>query len=299
MFTRIVLAGLVSAGFAVGYALAQGAPVKLPDQSFQAASIVVDGMVGKLDVMVGGAGPIVMSVEGEQDAIERFHAEVKDNVLRIRQDDSRALIDFSFWTEDSAEKIHVVLTAPSGTPLNIDGLVGDAAIGDLNAPLHAEVAAGSVKAGLLTEASIEAAGAGDITLGAVTGKLDIEVAGGGDMSAGDVGSVELSIAGSGDITLGNIAGGISIEIAGSGEVKAQSVNGPVKIEVAGAGDITIDSGKATSFDVEIMGAGDIKFGGEANNPKVEMFGSGDVWIRSYTGSLSSEGGGEVRVGGDG
>jgi len=114
-----------------------------------------------------------------------------------------------------------------------------------------------------------------------------------------VGSVELSIAGSGDITIGNIAGGISIEIAGSGEVKAQSVNGPVKIEVAGAGDITIDSGKATSFDVEIMGAGDIKFGGEANNPKVEMFGSGDVWIRSYTGSLSSEGGGEVRVGGDG
>ena len=69
--------------------------------------------------------------------------------------------------------------------------------------------------------------------------------------------------------------------------------------MAGSGDIKIAGGHATSFTVEVMGSGDVKFGGEANNPKVEMFGSGDVWIKSYTGSLSSEGGGEVRVGGDG
>ena len=195
-----------------------------------------------------------------------------------------------------SDRLDVRIRAPKGTPLNVDGLVGHIAVGDLEAPVKAELAAVSGTIGNVTRANVEMAGGGKLRIARVAGQFTGEVAGSGSVMTGPVGSADLEIAGSGSIAIGAVSGALKATIAGSGDVAAASVNGPIRVEIAGSGSVKIAGGTATALNLEIMGSGDFDFDGEATNPHVEVMGSGKVRIKSYRGNLTTEGTSNVRIG---
>lgn len=294
MLRPVVLGSLVVATSMGALSLSAGAQAP---QSFTAKTVRIDGMVGTLDVQVGTGAAIGYSISGDAEAIKDVTAAVEGDTLVINQKDPKSSWFMWFqWNSGSAtERVKISLTVPSGTPLDIDGLVGKASIGDINAPLKMDLAAAEVTVGAVTSAEIDAAGSGEITIASVKETLDLEIAGSGEIHVGSAGAVKADIAGSGELVVGTITGPLSVEIAGSGDVKVDSVAGDVSFSSAGSGDLSIKSGKATAFKVEIMGSGSVNFAGEAVNPNISLAGSGDIWVKSYSGSLNTSGVGEVRT----
>jgi hypothetical protein len=269
----------------------------LPTQTFTAKQVHVDGLVGKLDVQVSSGPQMTYTLSGEAEAIKEVTARVEGDTLIIDQKDPKESWFMWFkWNDGWNEnRIKVSLTVPTGTPLDIDGIVGDVTIGDIKGPLKFDLAAADAKIGAVTSAEIDAAGAGTIQISSVQGALDLDVAGSGDIQVGSAGSVNVDIAGSGELTVGTIAGGLSVDIAGSGDVAIDSVSGPVDFSSAGSGDVKIKSGRATPLKIEIMGSGSFDFGGEAVDPDISVAGSGEITIKSYTGKLNTSGVGEVHT----
>jgi hypothetical protein len=180
--------------------------------------------------------------------------------------------------------------------VNIDGLVGNADIGDTQAALRLDAAVTNAKIGKVASARIELGGDGRIDIASVTGDLNLDVGGSGKIKTGPVGDVRADIAGSGDAEFGAIANGLKLTIAGSGDVTAARVNGPVRIEIAGSGNVKIADGVADPLHLEVMGAGNFTFGGVAVDPHIEAFGSGSVRLKSYRGRLDNEGMADIKIG---
>jgi hypothetical protein len=271
----------------------------LPTQSFTAKSVHVDGLIGMLDIQVSSGPQMTYAIAGEAEAIKTVTATVEGDVLVIDQKDPRSSSWFMWfeWNSNWDEKrmIKVSLTVPTGTPIDIDGIVGDANIGDINGPLKIDIAGADARVGAVTSAEIDAAGAGSIQIKSVQGALSLDVAGSGDVEVGSAGSVNVDIAGSGSLKAGAVAGSLSVDIAGSGDVAIESVSGPVDFSSAGSGDVVIKSGRATPLKISIMGSGSFDFGGEAVDPNISVAGSGEIKIKSYTGTLNTSGVGEVHT----
>ncbi len=270
----------------------------LPTQSFSAKSVHVDGLVGQLDIQLSTGPQMTFTVSGNPEAIKDVTARVEGDVLVIDQKDPKSSSWFMWfqWSDDwHQSQIKVSLTVPSGTPLDLDSIVGDATVGDIRGPLKFDLAAADARIGAMATAEIDAAGSGEISIASVQGVLDLDVAGAGDIKVGSAGSVKVDIAGSGELTVGNVAGGLSVDIAGSGDVTVDSVQGPVDYSAAGSGDVVIKGGKANPLKVEIMGSGSFKFDGEAVDPDISIAGSGEIDIKSYSGKLNTSGSGEVRT----
>jgi uncharacterized protein YaiE (UPF0345 family) len=254
-------------------------------------------LVGQLDIQVSSGPQMTYTLSGEAEAIKDVSARVEGDTLVIDQKDPKS--SWFMWFEWNGDwddrRIKVSLTVPTGTPLDIDSIVGDVTIGDINGPLKFELTAADAKIGAVTTAEIDAAGAGSIQIASVQGALNLDVAGSGDVRVGNAGSVNVDIAGSGELTVGAIAGGLSVDIAGSGDVAIDSVSGPVDFSSAGSGDVVIKNGKATPLKISIMGSGSFDFGGEAVDPNISVAGSGEIKIKSYTGKLNTSGVGEVHT----
>jgi hypothetical protein len=278
---------------------AQSANVQtLPTQTFTAKSLRVDGLVGALDIQVSAGPQMTYTLSGQAEAIKDVTAVVEGDVLVIDQKDPKSSWFMWFqWNSGDwdGNRIKVALTVPTGTPIDIDGIVGDVTIGDINGPLEFDLAAADATIGAVTTAKIDAAGAGEIKIKSVQGALDLDVAGSGDIEVGTAGSVNIDIAGSGELKVGTIAGSLSVDIAGSGDVVIDSVAGPVDFTSAGSGDVVIKNGKATPLKIDIMGSGSFDFGGEAVDPDISVAGSGQIKIKSYTGRLNTSGVGEVHT----
>lgn len=294
MLRQVVLGSLVVATSMGALALSAGAQTP---QSFTAKNVHIDGMVGTLDVQVGTGATIGYTISGDAEAIKDVTAVVEGETLVINQKDPKSswFMWFEWNSGSTTERIKVNLIVPNGTPLDIDGFVGKATIGDINAPLKMDLAAAEARVGAVTSAEIDAAGAGEITISSVKELLNLDVAGSGEVHVGSAGAVKADIAGSGELVIGAISGSLSVDIAGSGDVKVDSVAGDVDFSSAGSGDLSIKGGKATAFKIEIMGSGSVNFAGEAVNPNISLAGSGDIWIKSYSGSLNTSGVGEVKT----
>jgi hypothetical protein len=249
---------------------------------------------------------MTVEVSGAKSRVAGLSVAVKGNTLQV--DGSENKNDTSVWDwhdwfnfsnlEDDrrSDSLFVKVTVPRGTDVNIDGLVGNADIGDTQAALRLDAAVTNAKIGKVASAKIELGGDGRIDIASVTGDLDLEVGGSGKVRTGPIGDVHADIAGSGDAQFGTIANGLKLSIAGSGDVTAARVNGPVRIEIAGSGNVKIADGVADPLHLEVMGAGDFTFGGVAVDPHIEAFGSGSVRLKSYRGHLDNEGMADIKVG---
>lgn len=282
-----------------------GAPAAVPTlrtspRTFDAKALTVEDVYGTLTVEVA-PGPVTVVLTARKTVLDRMTMTMQDGTLRVTEhsgvDSSWDIFRWlGYGDHGRADRVDVHIRAPQGTPLNVDGLVGNIAVGDLNAPVKLDLAVTSGTVGNVTRADVDMAGSGKVRIARVSGPLKAELAGAGGLITGPVASADLEIAGSGSATLGAVQNGIKATIAGSGDVAAASINGPLRVEIAGSGSVKIASGNATALNLEIMGSGDFDFGGEATNPHVEVLGSGKVRIRSYRGSLTTEGTSNVQIG---
>ena len=277
-----------------------------PTQVFNTTAVKLHDIVGRIDVQVRDRGPMLVQSAGAPNRVKAVHVSQDGSTLEIdsfaEPDSDRSVWDWHNWFNFSETdyrqggNLIVTVTVPRGASVRIDGLVGDASIGDTMGELRFEAAACKARIGRVSSAKISLAGTGRIELASVQGALDAEIGGSGKIVAGPTGSVKADIAGSGEAQFGPIARGLSLDIAGSGDASAAHVNGPVKIEIAGSGSVRIADGIADPLHVDMMGAGNVNFGGVAVDPHIDSVGAGSVRIKAYRGHLNSEGMADVKIG---
>jgi hypothetical protein len=137
--------------------------------------------------------------------------------------------------------------------------------------------------GRIGSSTIGTVSCGDLTIGAVDGKLEINAAGSGAVRTGDVsGDLEANVAGSGALIAGAIRGAAQINLAGSGDARLASAGGALQVNVAGSGDVQIAGGD-NRLDVNIAGSGNVTHSGTARNPEVSIIGSGNVTLARVSG----------------
>ena len=265
------------------------------DQSFNVRRVHIDKLTAQVElVTVAQPGPIRVQASGKPETMKEFHVRMVGDevVIRLDKEEDEAWFPwnlFNMWGKDrKVQDLRLRVTAPTGTPYEIENMIGTIAAGDLDAPLSLDGHAIQARFGRLQNAKLSVAGSGRIELGAIKETLDIDVAGSADIRAASAAAAQVDIAGGGDVVLGPIAGSFSADVAGSGDIKVAAVNGAVDIDIAGSGGVVIDGGQANPFSVDIAGSGDVVFKGHAVNPKVEIMGSGDVAVGSYSGTLDQD-----------
>ncbi len=283
--SMLVLAGAVQAW-------AAGGPV---DQNFPVKKVHLDGLVAQVTFDNAQGGGVRIQANGKPEVLKRLEVRAIGDEVFVHLADSPSgdawfpWNIFNQWHEKSeTADLQVHVSAPLGTPVEIEDMIGSVTGGDLDAPLSLEGASLKARFGRVTTARISIAGSGQILLGAVQQTLDIDVAGSGKFEAASAQSARVEIAGGGDVKVGPIATSLKTEVAGSGDVRVASVNGPVDVSIAGSGSVIIDGGRATPLKAEIAGSGDIVLNGDAVDPNVSIYGSGSVKVRSYTGQLRKE-----------
>ncbi len=279
----------------------KGGPV---DQTYTVRRVRIDTMVADVELItVPQPGPVRVQASGKPDTMKEFNIRMVGDevILRLDSDEEEAWFPwnlFNMWSRDrKAQDLRVRITAPVGTPYDIEDMIGSINAGDIDAPLRLEGHALNARFGRVQSARVSIMGRGRINLGAIKETLDLEVAGSGDFSAASAQSAEVEIAGGGNVQLGPLATGFNAEVAGSGDIRVAQINGPFDVEIAGSGGVVVDGGQATSFSVAIAGSGDVMFKGHATNPKVDIMGSGSVTVGSYSGTLDQDvaGSGEFKV----
>jgi hypothetical protein len=258
--------------------------------SYRASELRLENLAGRVVIEVGGSN-VTVAITGKADELAAIEVTTSGAAVTIESSKHHRRI-----SGEAAELALFKISVPKGTDLSVDGLVGEAEIGDLGGDLKFEVSAVDAQIGDVSTAALHVSGSGDIGLGNVAGELSIEIAGSGSVEAGNADSAQVSIAGSGDVKIGDVRHGLKAEIAGSGDIQVKSVNGPVRAELAGSGDVSIGGGRANPLSVEIIGSGDFDFGGEAVDPEVSVMGSGSVTLGSYTGKLKSHGNPNLTIG---
>ncbi len=171
----------------------------------------------------------------------------------------------------------------------------------IRTPRDANVQAGGAVYGVVGKsASLELsnAGCGDWTVANVAGLLKLNQAGSGDATVGSAGQASIRAAGSGDIKTRAINGPLEIKMAGSGDVWTASVKGPLEVNAAGSGDVKVAGGAVDAMTVMVAGSGSVDFGGTAQSLKARIAGSGDVRAKEVKGAVSKTivGSGGVTIG---
>jgi hypothetical protein len=266
------------------------------NQDFTTKKVHLDGLVAQVtfDNAPSGA-PIHVVANGKPEVLKRLEVRAIGDELYVHLADSPSGDAwfpwnlFNKWHEESAvADLQVHITAPLGTPVEIEDMVGRITAGDLDAPLSLQGAALDAHFGRVTIARVSVGGSGKIEVGAVQQALDVEIAGSGKLEVASAGSAHVEIAGGGDVNVGSVAGGLHSEVAGSGDIRVASINGPLSVEIAGSGSVYVNGGRATPLKAEIAGSGDVVFNGHAVDPSISIFGSGSVKVRSYSGQLHQE-----------
>jgi hypothetical protein len=257
------------------------------EHSFASSSLLLQNLVANVNVhVVPGAQGIQVKVEGRDEMVAR---------ITYRDENGRAVVHMrdrnigAPWVSESSNDVKVTVTLAPGTALAIDGYVGDALVGDIDAPVDISATSGKVMIGRVKNASIEVDGSADVILGAVQGTLSLDTSGSGSLKAGSAGATSISISGSGEADIASVSGRLDIDVSGSADVDIGHVDSATEIDIAGSGDIRIHGGRATSFSLESSGVGDVTFAGTAVNPQISVSGMGDVCIAAVEGSMEMSG----------
>jgi hypothetical protein len=300
------LAPIVSLASMAGLAGAAAAPAGAGgpvDGTYQAKRVHLDKIVAQVELVVVPQGPMRVQAWGKPDTMKQLQLRVVGDELYVRLDkhDEEAWFPwnlFNMWSEKrTPADLRLRVTAPTGTPYQIESMSGSITAGDLDAPLDLDAYSLTARFGRVQSANLALAGSGRVTFGPIRDQLDVDIAGSGHVEAPSASAAQVEIAGGGEVILGAIQKGLSVDIAGAGDVKASSINGSLDVDIAGSGDLVIDGGVATAFKVDIAGSGDVLFKGHAVNPRIEIMGSGSVTVGSYEGNLDKDiaGSGDFKV----
>ncbi|MDE2182276.1 MAG: DUF2807 domain-containing protein [Alphaproteobacteria bacterium] len=302
--SSILIGAAIAAAITLPAKAGNAAWVNGPWRPYDARTLKMDGIVATVKVDVKESGPMVLQISGLQDRVSGLQVNSAGGTLSIRSNSVDGVWDWHNWfnfsqdltPQSSQLVIHVAV--PRGSAVKVDGLVGNATIGDTQGSLAFD-ASGYTEShiGNVADAHLSLAGSGKVWVGNVAGLVSAETAGSGDIKIGNARRMKADIAGSGSVAAGWINGPIDVDIAGSGDFTAAGVNGPVKASIAGSGSVTIAGGEANPLHVDIMGSGNVTFGGTAVDPRISAMGSGSVRLKAYRGTLSNDGMANLKIGG--
>ncbi len=318
----------VSFGILSGPAVAASGEVL----EFDARSVIVDDFIGTLNVEVRSGGTVTVTMTGPEDKLADIAVRLEGETLVVKRGMGSTKVMERF---DAARYPVVNIRMPSGMPLTIDDMDGQAAIGDLNAPLTIFAASLDATIGNVTSADIDRLGSGDISLGHITGALNADLSGSGDIAAASAGAVNIQKRGSGNVDLGPIAREFVLNMRGSGDIDVHSaatadiqkrgsgdvrfgtvrgellyrsagigdvdislVDGPVTIDTTSSGKIYIHAGSANPLRVSLAEYGDFTLDGLAVDPELNVVGASIVKLQAYVGEFKATGKGDIRVAGN-
>ncbi len=270
----------------LAFAAPAGAETKrIGPKLFEAAELRIVDVIGSIEITVGAEPKIEVVMEGEPRLLDDLSLRREGAALVIAR--NKDWLDFPerqlFPWRDVYPSVTVRL--PAGTPVTLDGAIGEARIGDIASALKMEVSLLEAQVGDVSEADLKLHGRGDITLGKVAGRLSVLSSGSSELTIGDIGAADIEKSGSGDIVLGAISGRLRFDSAGSGDTRAAAVDGPVDVLINGSGGLRIGGGRAEPLRLRLNGSGDFRFEGLAVNPDVTINGSGSVKVQAHEGTL--------------
>lgn len=227
---------------------------------FDGSALTVHDVLGEVKVNVDPAAKgLTVTIEAKKDEYVLLSAKAENGgvtVSRARSPENRK----GNWKYEDGDVL-VTITIPTGGSIRIDDLIGKLEVGDLDGALSANIrSAADIRAGRLSQAHVDIAGAGSIHVGDIAGKLD------------------LNIAGAGDVDVGTVRQGADIRVAGFGNVDVAGIQGPVSVTVGGVGDVTLKDGKVDRLDVTVSGVGSVSFDGEAAERHINSSGLASVHV---------------------
>lgn len=250
LLTTIALSAFASAAWAES-----SGPMR-----FDGTRLTVRDVIGDVRVNVDpSARGVTVTIDAEADEFPLLSAKAADGVVVVARSRPPEKKRHEWNVQDN--DVTITVTLPKGTAIHIDDMIGKLEVGDLDGPLTADIrSAVDIKAGRLSSARIDVAGAAGIDTGDIAGKLD------------------LNIAGAGDVDIGTVRQGADIRIAGFGNVDVAGVKGPVSVRVSGVGDVDLNKGDVDLLDVSVSGLGSVAFQGEAKERRISSSGMASVKV---------------------
>jgi hypothetical protein len=195
-------------------------------------------VTGSYDVYITQGNSESVTVEADDDIINRIITEVKDGELRIYTKKGDSGFNFS-WGDKNKMIIRI-------------------AAKDLN--------------------EISLTGSGDVFFkdGLRASKLALSVTGSGDITGKvEVKNLESTVTGSGDIALDGRAESSVVKVSGSGDFRGKTlVTNNTTVRVVGSGDASVNVTRQIT--ASVAGSGDIRYTGSAKQITTSKSGSGDI-----------------------
>jgi hypothetical protein len=134
-------------------------------------------------------------------------------------------------------------------------------------------------------------------IGAVGGRLALDLSGNGDVSVEDAKDPVVRLSGSGDVQFDRVSGKLAGRLSGSGDLSIERAEiSDADLAISGSGDFSVDGGDFAALAIRLSGSGDASVGeGKIGSLTVVSSGSGDVQIDAVVADADLSAGGSSDV----
>lgn len=256
----------------------------------EAAELVLDGVVGRVEVVTENRSDIAVSVQpgaglpaprvtrsGDRMVVEGGH-EVRncnsdEDGMTVALRDGRRIVDL-------AQGPVITVRAPrSVTIVSRKGAV----LG---------------RVGSAQDLQLTGGGCSSWSIGDVAGTLRLDQSGGANARAGNARVAHLSASGGGHIRAGAVSS-LEADASGGGNIRVARVNGPADLGASGGAHVDVEQGRTALLKAHASGAGVIRYGGSAESLDASASGAAHVRVAQVTGQVirrSASGMGSVEIG---
>ena len=255
----------------------------------EAAELVLDGVVGRVQVVTENRGDIAVSTQPGSGL----------PAPRVTRSGDRVVVEGG----------HEVRNCNSDKDGMTVALRGDRRILDLSqgpvitvrAPRSVSIVSrngavmGSV--GSAQDLHVKSGGCSSWTVGDVAGTLRLEQSGGANARAGNARVARLSASGGGFIRTGAVSS-LEADASGGGQIRVAQVTGPADLGASGGAQVNVEQGRTGLLKAHASGAGIIRYGGVAESLDASASGAAHVRVAQVTGRVnrSASGMGSVEIG---
>ncbi len=241
------------------------APALAKDLRFSADRVLLDGVVGTVEIHPGSSTETHVDVQEPTDFKNRLKIESAGSTLRIAELSSRSghssqistgsivniaegpgsvsVVNIGGNTVTANDPpIRLSITLAKGCDVELKGLVGDVAIGSIGGALRGDAnGAYRIRAQALGGISLRMAGSGTLDIEKIRGDVSLQIAGSSQATIkhGDIGNLSIVASGASVARIEPLANVAKVEASGASEVFLQGAKSPPQLERSGAAEIHI------------------------------------------------------------
>ena len=141
---KSMLAGAAVAATLILPAVADDAGwTSAPWRGFDAKSVKIDGVVGKLRVDVKPQAQVSVQVSGAKHRVDDISVRMQGDQLVVEGENDEGVWDWKNWfnfndVHNSTKDLDIHVVVPKGTDIDVRDMIGDATIGDTMSDVHFE-----------------------------------------------------------------------------------------------------------------------------------------------------------------